>query len=90
MLDVNYDGQQNQEEENFSLKEWHSPVVAALLLHEEAEVGEELPSWEADGISMEAEDTDHLIEEQCRDLAQLLSKLSDIPGKTKLQSIKLR
>ena len=37
--------------------------------------------------SVEAEDTDHLTEEQRQDLAQLLSEfqdvLSDIPGKTK-------
>ena len=70
-----------------SLKEWHSPVAAALL-HEEAEVGDELPSWEADGISLETEDTDHLIEEQHRGLAQLLSEfqdvLTDIPGKNKV------
>ena len=49
-----------------ALKEWHSPVAAVLLVQEEVEVGDELPSWKADVSPVEAEST--LTEEQRQEL----------------------
>ena len=73
-----------------SLKEWHSPTAAALLVQEDPEVGEELPIWETDSKSDETDCFSHLTEDQKQDLAQLLNEfqyvLSDIPGKTQLVS----
>ena len=71
-----------------ALKEWHSPVTAALLVQEELEVGDELQSWKADVSPVEAESTAHLTEEQRQELDQLLFEfqdvLNDVPGRTEL------
>ena len=77
-----------------ALKEWHSPVAAALLLQEEVEVGDELPTWKVDDVPVKVEDTDHLTEEQRQELDQLLSEfqdvLSDIPGRTDIAHHEIR
>lgn len=53
-------------------------MAAALLVQEEVEVGDELPSWKADVSPVEAESTAHLTEVQRQELDQLLSEFQDV------------